>query len=61
MLLSFPGELGWELYIPMEHSPAVYAALLEAGQEFGVGDFGTYALNTRRIEHGFKMWGAEVS
>lgn len=56
----FVGELGWELYHPAEHTLALYKALLEAGEEFGVGDFGTYALNTLRIEKGFRMWGAEV-
>ena len=54
------GELGWELYIPMEHSVKVYEALIEAGQEFGIGDFGIYAMNVMRLEHGFRMWGAEV-
>ena len=39
----------------------VYNAVLEAGEEFGVGDFGTYAMNTLRLEKGFRAWGAEVS
>ena len=39
----------------------VYEALIEAGQEFGIGDFGIYAMNVMRLEHGFRMWGAEVS
>ena len=38
----------------------VYEALIEAGQEFGIGDFGIYAMNVMRLEHGFRMWGAEV-
>ena len=45
----------------MEDSVKVYEALIHAGQEFGIGDFGTYAMNTMRLEHGFRMWGAEVS
>ena len=44
----------------MEHSVKVYEALIEAGQEFGIGDFGIYAMNVMRLEHGFRMWGAEV-
>ncbi len=63
MCVMFPllsGELGWELYVPMEHSVAVYQALIEAGQEFEIADFGTFALNTMRLEHGFRMWGSEV-
>ena len=38
----------------------VYEALIEGGQEFGIGDFGIYAMNVMRLEHGFRMWGAEV-
>ena len=44
----------------MEHSVKVYEALIEAGQEFGIGDYGIYAMNVMRLEHGFRMWGAEV-
>ena len=39
----------------------VYDALLEAGQEFGIGDFGQYAMNSLRIEKGFRAWGQEVN
>ena len=39
---------------------AVYASLLDAGREYGIGDFGTYALNSLRLEKGFRAWGAEV-
>ena len=45
----------------MEHSVKVYEAMIEAGQEFGIGDFGIYAMHVMRLEHGFRMWGAEVS
>lgn len=55
------GELGWELYHPAQHTLPLYRALLDAGHEFGIGDFGTYALNVLRMEKGFRMWGAEVS
>ena len=44
----------------MEQSVNVYEALIEAGQEFGIGDFGIYAMNVMRLEHGSRMWGAEV-
>ncbi len=54
------GELGWELYVPMERCVDVYRAVIDAGQEFSIVDFGTFALNTMRLEHGFRMWGAEV-
>ncbi|PRD35755.1 UNVERIFIED_CONTAM: Dmgdh [Trichonephila clavipes] len=54
-------ELGWELYHSAKHTDALYKALLDAGGEFEIGDFGTYALNTLRLEKGFRMWGAEMN
>ena len=54
------GELGWELYHKNEHTAALYEALLSAGEEFGIGDFGTYAMTALRIEKGFRAWGLEV-
>ena len=57
----YSGELGWELYMNIDDVQTVYNALLEAGEEFGVGDFGTYAMNALRLEKGFRAWGAEVS
>ncbi len=58
--ISYTGELGWEFYHRSEDTAKLYDALLEAGKPFGVGDFGTYALNTMRIEKGFRMWGQEM-
>ena len=54
------GELGWELYMPINKTTEVYNALHEAGQEHGIGDFGAYAMNTLRLEKGFRAWKTEV-
>ncbi len=54
------GELGWEIYVERHQVKELYEALLNAGQEFGVGDFGTYAMASMRIEKGFRAWGADV-
>ena len=54
------GELGWELYHKNEYTAELYEALLKAGEEFGIGDFGTYAMTSLRIEKGFRAWGLEV-
>ncbi|KAK3887374.1 hypothetical protein Pcinc_008492 [Petrolisthes cinctipes] len=59
--LSYTGELGWEIYHPRKHSAHLYEALYNNGQQFGLGDFGTHALNVLRQEKGFKMWGAEMN
>ncbi|CAM1318819.1 DMGDH (predicted) [Pycnogonum litorale] len=61
MRLSYTGELGWELYHKKEDTKKLYEILLDAGQEFGIGDFGTYAMSSLRIEKGFRGWGAEMN
>ncbi|XP_013400474.1 dimethylglycine dehydrogenase, mitochondrial isoform X1 [Lingula anatina] len=61
MRISYTGELGWEFYHARQDTLKLYQALLAAGEEFGVGDFGTYALNSLRLEKGFRMWGAEMT
>lgn len=52
--MSYQGELGWELHVPMDDMSTVYDALWAAGQEHGIANFGSYALNAMRLEKGFK-------
>lgn len=59
MRVSFVGELGWELHLRSSALPALYAAISEAGAAHGMCDFGSYALNTMRIEKGYHGWGAD--
>lgn len=59
--LSYTGELGWEMYCKMDQLRPLYDALMEAGQEHGIGDFGTYALTCLRLEKGFRAWGSEMN
>lgn len=59
--MVFPGELGWELYVDMQNMASLYQAIMEAGKEDGIDNFGTYAMNSLRLEKGFRGWGAEVS
>ena len=54
MRMSYAGELGWELHPPMEGLAAVFDALWEAGQEFGVENIGSFAMNAMRMEKMFK-------
>ena len=58
--LTLVGELGWELFHKKEHTADLYEALLTAGEDNGIVDFGTYALNSLRLEKGFRAWGFEV-
>ncbi|XP_028829755.1 dimethylglycine dehydrogenase, mitochondrial [Denticeps clupeoides] len=59
--ISYTGELGWELYMEMQHMASVYQAIMEAGKEEGINNFGTYAMNSLRMEKGFRGWGAEMN
>ena len=59
--VNYVGELGWELHCPMDRLLAVYDAVWEAGGAFGIANFGTYAVNSLRIEKAYKGWGAELT
>ena len=59
--VSYVGELGWELHPSLEALPALYDALWEAGRELGIANYGLYAVNTMRIEKGYKAWSTELT
>ncbi|XP_032396288.1 dimethylglycine dehydrogenase, mitochondrial [Etheostoma spectabile] len=59
--ISYTGELGWELYIEQNNMAAVYKAMMEAGKDEGIDNFGTYAMSSLRLEKGFRGWGAEMN
>ena len=59
--LSYVGELGWELHCPMERLADLYDALMQAGQAHGIRRFGTYAMNSLRLEKAYKGWGSELT
>ena len=59
--INYIGELGWELHVPMADLPLVYAAIWAAGEAYGIADFGVYALNSLRLEKGYKGWGADLT
>ncbi|XP_077723223.1 dimethylglycine dehydrogenase, mitochondrial isoform X5 [Canis aureus] len=59
--ISYTGELGWELYHRREDSAALYDIVMDAGQEEGIDNFGTYALNALRLEKAFRAWGSEMN
>jgi glycine cleavage system T protein len=58
--MSFAGELGWELYIPTEFAEGVFDALMEAGGEFGLKLVGLHAVDSLRLEKGFRHWGSDI-
>ena len=52
--MSYAGELGWELHMPRDAMLDVYAALHQAGQPYGLADYGSFAMNAMRMEKAFK-------
>lgn len=52
--MSYAGELGWELHIPRDGALAVYDALWAAGEAHGIQDYGSFAMNSLRMEKAFK-------
>ncbi len=59
--VNYVGELGWELHPAMEHMEALYDALVDAGAEHGIRNFGLYAVNSLRLEKAYRSWGAELT
>jgi dimethylglycine dehydrogenase len=59
--MNFVGELGWELHVPMQSMPTVFEALMAAGRRHGMRLFGTYAMNSLRMEKAYRSWGSELT
>ncbi|XP_057306789.1 dimethylglycine dehydrogenase, mitochondrial-like [Hydractinia symbiolongicarpus] len=59
--VSYTGELGWEFYVKNDRALELYNALVSADQKFSIGHIGSYAINSMRIEKGFRLWGAEMN
>jgi 4-methylaminobutanoate oxidase (formaldehyde-forming) len=58
---TYVGELGWELYVPTEYAGGVYDALMEAGTDLDVRNAGYYAIESLRLEKGYRAWGRELT
>ena len=56
MRVNYVGELGWELHIAAEHMIPVYDALWQAGEAYGIRDFGMYAMESLRLDKGYRAW-----
>lgn len=59
--MSFVGELGWELFVPVEGAVAVYEELLRAGADLGLVQAGYYAIDSLRVEKGYRVWGRDIT
>ena len=59
--VSYVGELGWELHVPVAELSGVYEALLTAGSDLGLVHFGLYAVESLRLEKCYRSWKADLS
>ncbi|RWK61445.1 FAD-dependent oxidoreductase [Mesorhizobium sp.] len=57
--VSYTGDLGYEIWVAPEYQRATYQTLMAAGEEFGIGLFGTRALNALRLEKNYGSWARE--
>ena len=58
--MTYVGELGWELHVPTEFAVSVYEALLSEGLDEGLMDAGYRAIESLRLEKGYRAWGADI-
>jgi 4-methylaminobutanoate oxidase (formaldehyde-forming) len=58
--VTYVGELGWELHLPVDGAIAVHRALMEAGAPHGIRNAGYRAIESLRLEKGYRAWGADI-
>jgi 4-methylaminobutanoate oxidase (formaldehyde-forming) len=58
--VSYVGELGWELHIPTEFALTVYTAIMTAGAPHGIVNAGYRAIESLRLEKGYRAWGNDI-
>ena len=59
--VTFVGELGWELYCPTEFGAGLWRAIWEAGEPHGLVAGGYRAIDSLRLEKGYRVWGADIT
>jgi 4-methylaminobutanoate oxidase (formaldehyde-forming) len=58
--VSYVGELGWELHVPVECAAMVYQRLMQAGKDHGIVNAGYRAIESLRLEKAYRAWGADI-
>ena len=59
--VSCAGECGWELHVALADLPTLHETLCAAGATVGLRPFGAYAMNSMRLEKGYRAWGADLT
>jgi len=58
--ITYVGELGFELHVPVENAGAIYDALMAAGAAHHLVNAGYRAIESCRLEKGYRAWGADI-
>jgi 4-methylaminobutanoate oxidase (formaldehyde-forming) len=59
--ITYVGELGWELHMPMESIEYVYDTLWESGKPYGLVNAGYRCIDSLRLEKGYRYWSGDIS
>ena len=59
--VSYVGELGYEIHHQIQDQQPLFDSIYQAGQEFGMGLFGAFAMNAMRLEKGYRAWGLDLT
>jgi len=59
--VTYVGELGWELYCPVEYGLRLWDTISEVGREHGLVAGGYKAVDSLRLEKGYRVWGSDIS
>ncbi|MGE0502230.1 MAG: FAD-dependent oxidoreductase [Rhizobiaceae bacterium] len=59
--VTYVGELGWELHVPIAATGDVFDALMEAGKKHDIRPVGYRALESLRLEKGYRAWGSDIT
>jgi 4-methylaminobutanoate oxidase (formaldehyde-forming) len=59
--VTYVGELGWELHVPIQATGEVFDALMKAGKAHGLRPVGYRALESLRLEKGYRAWGSDIT
>ena len=59
--VTYVGELGWELHMPCDSAETVYDALMETGKNSGIANAGYRAIESLRLEKGYRAWGEDIT
>jgi 4-methylaminobutanoate oxidase (formaldehyde-forming) len=59
--VTFVGELGWEIYCPTEYGAGLWRTLWEAGAEHGLMACGYKAIDSMRLEKGYRVWASDIT